>query len=334
MKIFRKTTALLFITLIAVSVSSCSKAKGGTEVSGKPITVRFGTQTYAEPIIAQLKGFFEEEVKPYNASVELVLFQSGPPEVEALAAKGIDFAAFGDQPAVQAITSGVPIKIISGIADGTEGVGLVARVDSGIKEVKDLKGHKIAAPAGTVAHMLLLVMLENNGLTLNDIEFVNMANGSITSSLVTGDVEGGVGFGLTFLDPPVNEGIVRIHSAGDYKRIVNVLAARTEFLEKNPDISAAVLKALQKAAEWRAKNYDETIEIVSDWLGVDREVNAKLVPPYVPLLKLGNAEKEAILATVNVLFETDLLNKRLTAEQLFDDKYALAAGVDTYPGRD
>jgi len=331
MKMFRRMAILLFLALIAVSVASCSKSKGGTTTSGTPLTIHFGGQTYPEPILAHVKGFFAEELKPYNASVELLTFQSGPPMVEALASKGLDFAAFGDQPAIQAIASGVPLKIVSGIADSTEGNGLLARADSGIKQVKDIKGHKIAAPAGTTSHQLLLIMLEKNGLTLDDIEFVNLANGNIPPSLVAGNVDGAVGFGLTFADPP--EGIVRINSADGYKRSVAVIAARTEFIEKYPDISAAVLRALQKAAKWRVDNYDGTLDIVSDWLGNEREVNAKLLPPYVPLLKLGDAEKDAILGSADLLFRNEILSKRPTAEQLFDDRYAVAAGLETYPGR-
>jgi len=320
------------MTLVAVSVAGCRKTKGGTESSGKPVEIRIGNQTYAEVILSQQKGFFEEELKPYNAVVKIVTFQSGPPEVEALAAKELDFALFGDQPAIQAIASGLPVKIVSGIVDGTEAFGLVARADSGIKEVKDIKGRKIAAPAGTVAHMLLLVMLEKNGLTLNDIEYVNLAIGSITPSLIAGNVDGAVAFGLTFSDPPVDEGIVKINSGDGYKRNTNVIAARTEFLEKYPDISVAVLRTLQKAAKWRVDNYDETLDIVADWTGYGKEVTAKSFLSASTLLKLDDATKDEVLITANILFKNDLIPKQLTAEQLFDDKYALAAGLETYPG--
>jgi len=332
MKTFRKTAVLLLMALITVFIASCNKAKGETAASGKPIEIRIAITTYTEPILAQEKGFFEEELKQNNATVKLSTFQSGPPMIEALAAKGLDFAVFGDQPAIQAIASGIPIKIISGICDAVESFGLIARVDSGIKEVKDIKGHKIAAPAGTTAHQLLLIMLEKNGLTLNDIEYVNLAIGSITPSLIAGDIKGAVAYGITFSDPPVDEGIVKINSGDGYKRNVNVIAARNEFLENHPDASVAVLRALQKAAKWRVDNYNETLDIVSDFLGNDKEVTAKTFPTSITLLKLDDAAKEAVLTSADILFRNDILSERLTAEQLFDDKYAAAGGLETYPG--
>ncbi|MDR2922211.1 MAG: aliphatic sulfonate ABC transporter substrate-binding protein [Treponema sp.] len=332
MKIFRKTAILLLVTLVAVSVTNCSKTKGGTESSGKPIAIRFGNLTYPEPILASVKGFFEEELKAYNATIEIITFQSGPPQVEALAAKALDFAAIGDQPAVQAIVSGVPVKIVSGIADATEAFGLIARTDSGIKEVKDIKGHKIAAPAGTTAHQLLLVMLEKNGLTMDDIEYVNLANASITASLVAGDVESATAFGVIYSDPPVSEGVVKINSGEGYKRNINVIVTRTEFLEKYPDVSVAVLRALQKAAKWRVEHYDETIDIVADWTGYSKEVTEKSFPTSITLLKLDDGAKDAVLMSMDILFKNGLLSKRLAPEQLFDDKYTAAAGLEVYPG--
>lgn len=332
MKIFKKTTVLLLLALIAASVVSCNKAKGGAEASGKPIEIRFGNLTYPEIILAQEKGFFEEELKPYNATVKVITFPSGPPQIEALGTQAVEFAALGDQPAVQAVASGVPVKIIAGISDATEYQGLVARAASGIKEVKDIKGHKIAAPAGTTAHQLLLVMLEKNGLTINDIEFVNMAIGGLTPSLTAGNVDGAVAWGTTFIDPPVNEGIVKISSAKGYKQIANVILARTEFVEQYPDVTAGVLRALQKAAKWRVDHYDETLEIVSNFLATDKDVFTKIFPTFVTLLKLDDKAKASVLESADLWFRSGLIDKQLTAEQLFDDTYSNAARLEVYPG--
>jgi len=332
MKIASKTVVLLLIALVAVSVVGCSKTKGGTAASGQPIEIRFGNITYPEVVLAQEKGFFAEELKSYNATVKVHTFQSGPPQVEALAAKELDFAAFGDQPAIQAIASGVPVKIIAGISDGTENLGLLARADSGIKKVADIKGKKIAAPAGTTAHQLLMVMLEKHNYTFDDIEYVNLAIGSITPSLIAGNVEGAVAFGRVYADPPLDEGLVKVNSGKGYKRNVNVIAARAEFLENNPGLSAAVLRAIQKAAKWRVDHYDETLTIVSNFVGTDKEIFIALFPTMVTLLKLDDAAKEDVILSADILFKNDLIAKRLTAADLFDEKYAASAGIETYPG--
>lgn len=313
--------------------SSESGASGSsTEPAGEPVTIRVGNITYAEIIIAVKKGFFEEELKPLNAKVEVSTFPSGPPQIEALAANEIDIAVFGDQPALQTISSGVPVKIISGISDGPDGFGLIARKDSGIKEVKDIKGHKIAAPAGTTAHQLLLAMLEQNGLTLDDIEFINLANANIIPSLVDGNIDGAVAFGTPFTDPPVDDGVVQIHSGRGYKRNVNVIAGRTDFLEKNPEAAAAFLKAVQKAAKWRKDNFEESLEIVAEWTGTDKEVLRKGSETSIALLLLDDSAKEAILESAGILTRGGILPKVPSEEELFDDTYAKAAGLITYPG--
>jgi sulfonate transport system substrate-binding protein len=322
--------SLLFILSAAVSFSLTVSA--GYGASGEPVTVRVGNITYPEIIIAEKKGFFEEELKPFNAKTEIFTFPSGPPEIEALAARELDISVFGDQPALQTITSGVPVKIISGISDGPDGFGLIARANSGIKEVKDIKGHKIAAPAGTTAHQLLLAMLEQNGLTLNDIEFFNLANANIIPSIIAGDVDGAVAFGTPFTDPPVDDGVVQIHSGRGYKRNVNVIAGRTEFIEKNPEITAAFLRAVQKAAEWRKDNFEESLTIVGDWTGSDKEVLRRTSETSITLLLLDESAKDAVLVSAGILFRGGILPELPTKEQLFDDSFAIAAGLRTYPG--
>ena len=320
---------ILIAVLLGGLAVSCSKSK---KEQKEQITVNIGTQTYAEVVIAEVKGFFKEELAPLNAATKIATFQSGPPEVEALAAKSLDFAVLGDQPALQAVSSGVPVKIISGILDGAEGFGLLARADAGIKSVKDIKGKKIASPAGTNAYLLLLTFLEKEGLTLDDIQYVNLAIGSITPSLITGDIEGAVAFGTTFSYPPEEEGIIKVHSGVGYKQNVQVVLARTEYTQKYPDITVAVLKALQKAAKWRVDNYDESIDIIAEWAGVERDVIIKSLNDYITLLKLDQGAQNALLVSADLLYRSDIIAEKLTAENIFDLKFQEQAGLETYPG--
>jgi aliphatic sulfonates family ABC transporter substrate-binding protein len=328
MNTINKIASFLLVGFLFLSVPGRIEAAQSNE----PVTVRIGNITYDEIIIAEKKGFFEEELNPLNARAEIFTFPSGPPQIEALAANELDISVFGDQPALQTIVSGVPVKIISGISDSSDGFGLIARTGSGIKEVKDIKGHKIAAPAGTTAHQLLLAMLEQNGLSLEDIEFYNLANANIIPSLVAGDIDGAVAFGIPFTDPPVDEGVAQIHSGRGYKRNVNVIAARIDFIEKNPDVTIAFLRAVQKAAKWRAENFEESLAIVGDWTGTDKEVLRKSSETSLTLLLLDESAKDAVLTSAGILFRGGILPELPAKELLFDDRFAKEAGLITYPG--
>ncbi|MCL1931100.1 MAG: aliphatic sulfonate ABC transporter substrate-binding protein [Treponema sp.] len=322
-KFYRVLAAALLLSGLAVG---CSKSKK------EQITVNIGITTYPEVILAEVQGFFEEELAPLNATMNIVTFTSGPPVVEALASRSVDFGAFGDQPALQAISSGVPVKILSGITDGTESQGLVARKDSGIKSVKDLKGKKIAAPAGSSAHIVLLVFLEKEGLTLDDIQYINLDIGSITTSLITGDIDGAVAFGTVFTAPPESEGIVKVQNGFGYKRSLGVIAGRTEFTEKHPDITVAILRALQKAAKWRVDNYDESIDILAEWYGMEREPIIQLNKATITMLKIDQDAQDSILFTADTLYRYEILSEKLTAEKIFDLKFQERAGTETFPG--
>ena len=320
---------ILVLALVGGLAVSCSNSKKERK---EQVTVNIGTQTvYFEVMIAQEKGFFAEELAPYNARVEVATFPSGPPQIEALAAKSLDFALVGDQPALQAISSGIPVKIIAGISDGTENMGLVARKDSGIKTVKDIKGKKIASPAGTNAYLMLIMFLEKEGLTFDDIEYVNLAIGSLIPSLINGDIEGAVAYSTTFAAPPEGEGIVKVQNGIGYKRNVSVIVGRTEFTDKHPDITVAILRALQKAAKWRVDNYNETIDVVAGFLGSEREVIIQVAASTITLLNLDQDAQDTVLISADVLHRNDIIEK-LTAEKIFDLKFQEQAGLETYPG--
>ena len=46
--------------------------------------------------------------------------------------------------------------------------------DDSIKSAQDLKGKTIAGPTGTNLHQLLVAYLEEAGMTIDDVNFVNM----------------------------------------------------------------------------------------------------------------------------------------------------------------
>ncbi len=89
-------------------------------------------------------GEFAEAIKP--AKLTTRVFNAGPSLVEALFAGEVDIGYVGPGPALaaQVKSRGEGIRIVAGAA--ANGVLIVARKDSGIEKLEDLKGRKIATP--------------------------------------------------------------------------------------------------------------------------------------------------------------------------------------------
>jgi NitT/TauT family transport system substrate-binding protein len=146
-----KNPGILLILLVLVPLKlGCDRA-GGSETSAATPTpldnVRLGifpNVTHAQAVLGVTSGDFEKAVAPAKFTSQQ--FNAGPSLIEALFANQIDVGYVGPGPVINAFarSHGQGIRVISGAA--ANGVLIVARKDSGITQLTDLKGKKIATP--------------------------------------------------------------------------------------------------------------------------------------------------------------------------------------------
>ena len=94
---------------------------------------------YLPIIIADKKGFFKEAFGE-NVNVEVTAADSGSAIMETMTSGGVEFAALGDMPVVQAKANGLDVKVISSLFRSTSGYQLIAAKDSGNKEYFGYQG--------------------------------------------------------------------------------------------------------------------------------------------------------------------------------------------------
>ncbi|HEX8913435.1 MAG TPA: ABC transporter substrate-binding protein [Humisphaera sp.] len=104
----------------------------------------FANFTHAQAVLGVANGDFATAVAP--AKVETKVFNAGPSLIEALFAGEIDIGYIGPGPALNgfAKSKGAGVRVIAGAA--ANGVLVVARKDSGITRLDDIKGKRIATP--------------------------------------------------------------------------------------------------------------------------------------------------------------------------------------------
>ena len=118
------------------------------------------TMNGARFFIAEAEGLFAKE----GLEPDLVKFTAGPPFFAAFQSGSIDVGFLGFQPAVTAVAQGIAVKIVAVENDAGGAEGLVARQDSGIKGLADLRGKKVATRRGSSGHTALLTGLQRAGL--------------------------------------------------------------------------------------------------------------------------------------------------------------------------
>jgi len=147
----------------------------------------FVNPDHAAIIVAQQKGFF----KKHDLEVEISepADPSMPPKL--VAAGKVDMAV-GYQPQLQMqVDNGLPlVRVATLIATPLNTVIVLKK--SGIKSMADLKGKTIGFSVSGFEDSLLSKMLQQSGLSLQDVHLVNV-NWSLSPSLLTGKVDAVIG---------------------------------------------------------------------------------------------------------------------------------------------
>ena len=323
----KRIAGIMAVFAVIGILGGCQKAAGQDHVKSN-LVIRLAHQPgHTQPLIARDQGLFEEEFAKDGITVELKQFASGPPIIEAFAAGEVDFGLVGDQPAVQGKANNLPLKIIGSYGSTEKGNALIASADSGIKTLSDIRGKKIGYTAGSVGHQLLLKFLEAEGLTVNDAELLNLSPGDIYTSLESGSIDAGVTW-EPYITKSVSSGVADVIQDGTgYKYNVNVIIADGAFLEENPEISARLLKVLNRAAKWADEHEEESLDILAKASGLDSSAFAATFEKFDRSLFLDQKKIDSIKETADYLRKQGTIRSDVDIESVIDLSFLKAAGI-------
>ena len=124
-----------------------------------------------------------------------------------------------------------------------------------ISKISDLKGKTVAADApGTATYFTLAWMLKKNGLSIKDVNVVNLAPQAAANAMIAGT--GGIDAGMTY--EPFLSAVRAKPEAGkiiattlDYPMVMDTFGCTPKFLAENP-----------KAAQALATSYFQALEMI------------------------------------------------------------------------
>ena len=219
--------------------------------------------------VAARKGFFRDE----GFDVLTITMRTNI-AVNALLTRSVEFATPSTS-AIKAASAGLPVKLVA-VLLGRPDYFLTVKKD--VKTVRDLKGKRIAIGSyGAAADLALRAVAKQDGLD-PDRELIRLQMGGAAAryaALVSGSVD------ATILTLPYN---LQAEKAG-YKDLLwfgerlelplSGLAVRDESIQKNPKQVYGMIRAVFRAMAFAAANREETIQILINWLKLDREVAAR-----------------------------------------------------------
>jgi NitT/TauT family transport system substrate-binding protein len=213
-------------------------------------------------------------------------------------------------------------------------------VRPGIKTVLDLKGKRVAVEQGTVDHFLLLLGLKKAGMTVQDIEIVNLETSKAAEAFVAGQVDAAAVFAPFTTQALKRPGSRELFSSKNYPgAISDHLVVQRRFIQQHPDQVQRLVNGWFETLNYIQANQATALTMMATQAGVSDaeyqqyaqgtklftiEENLKAFYPVSEMESLS-----FMAGTVaDYLLETGLVKQLPKVDQLFDDRFVKAYAAE------
>src|SRR5262245_16566708 len=247
-----------------------------------PIEFKIGAGTasdHAPGFVGIERGIFAK----HGLNAKIVMYPTGVEAINGLMAGAQDVNLMGSIPFLAAVSNGVPLVLIAHLhgdplrPDYSTGHSIVAGPGTGIDRgaIKALKGKRIALPRGTGAEGYLLGHLRSNGMTVEEVQLINVKPADLPTALARKDADA-----IAVWEPWPSTALVQVPGS---VRVVDG-GCPTCYIPAgiltNPDSVAKKAEALRRfmvafaeSQQWVRQNFDAAAEITTHWVpGVDLAV--------------------------------------------------------------
>jgi NitT/TauT family transport system substrate-binding protein len=233
----------------------------------EPTVIKMG----ALKLIHSIAPYFYDRFTPVGYKVEVIPFESPTEGKNAVVTKSVDFGMFGIAAATLGAAAGEPIVVIASACN--RGMAVIAKKDSPIASIKDLRGKRVAIWPGSTQEVFILERLRMEGMSIKDISPVRVSFSEMHLALARGDVDAYVG-----AEPgpgvSLSTGVGQLveYPYGTAMGSLNmVFGAHRDTLAQNPDLTKVILSIHRQASEYAMKHSDQMAAMAVAKLGQKKE---------------------------------------------------------------
>jgi NitT/TauT family transport system substrate-binding protein len=251
---------VLLAALAVFFITSCQQ-------SGVPVNYRIALGPWVGfgPLyLARDKGYFKEQ----GVNVELIVLTGVAERNSALKSGKLDALAAPVDYFVLSAGNGVGATIVMAIDESVGGDGIVAK--KSIESFADLKGKKVAAQKGLPSDFFLRVLLQQNGMDANDIDYIDMETAQAGAAFLAGDLDAAVVW-EPWLTRAREQGDGHVlASTREYRDlIVDCLAFNPDMIQRKSSDVQRIVNAILKAIDYAKAHPLEASEIMAKYFEVD-----------------------------------------------------------------
>ena len=233
----------------------------------EPVTIKMGSLK----LIHSITPWFYERFLPAGYKIDIIPFESPTDCKSAVVTGSVDFGTFGIAAGILGAAAHEPVVVFGSACN--KGMAVVARKDSTIGTLKDLKGKRVAIWPGSTQEVFILERLRMEGMTIRDVESVRVSFSEMPAALARGDVDAYVGAepgpGLS-LFTGVGK-IVEYPYSTPMGSLNMIMATHRDTVAQKPELARIVLNLQKQGSEYASAHQSEMVDMAVTKLGMKRE---------------------------------------------------------------
>ncbi|AVD83376.1 sulfonate ABC transporter substrate-binding protein [Pseudomonas sp. SWI6] len=223
-------------------------------------TLVVGDQSFNARSVMEAAGVLDD--LPYT--LEWKQFTAGSPVAEALNVGSLDLGLLGDAPPLFLGALGAPIKVIAVSRQNLDGVAILARKDSNIHSLADLRGKRAAIWKGSWSQQLLFSALDKANVPRDSLELRYLSALDASHALDGGSVDV-IATWEPYVTQQERQGARVLATAQGLIPAQSFVVANAKAVEGKRAQIADFLQRLKTAREWALGDPANTEAYADDW---------------------------------------------------------------------
>jgi ABC-type nitrate/sulfonate/bicarbonate transport system substrate-binding protein len=215
------------------------------------------------PLIAEKKGFFVQS----GLDAKRQDLQTGKLAMDALNSGKLDIGILVDTNIAFGKFQPMKLKVVAVISEKTDDA-IIARKDKGVTDAKQLVG-----TFGSTSHAMAIDYLQQNGIALDSVTFVNQPPPALQAALTKGDIDAAAlwqPFRFN-VKAALQDNAFEMNPNQPHKAYALVVV-REDYAKQHKAEIAQFLKGLVQAEQYAKQNQQDAQSILSEQVGIPANV--------------------------------------------------------------
>lgn len=324
---------VLGVLVIGLGMLVAIGAGAAPEVTEVTLGVSQSPQLAAQVIVAMEEGYFKKE----GITPRITWTPTGREFAEAFAARAVVMGTSGEQPAINLVHRGLPVRVFAQLCEMSDSLGAVVKKE--IQKPEDLYGKKVAFFPGTTSELLFQSFVRRYKLDSSKLQQFHMDPPESVAAFVRGDVDA-----IFAWEPNVARAVKaggKVLASGSRSYVPGqegphrmtpghgAFSISTEFAQKNPQTVRAVLRALVAGNAYLQN--PEHIPTVAKWMNKQTNMAVDMIEVTMRTTKYMMALDPQLLEDMGITQQFMVDKKQISAKVAPKDLYVLGPLRDVDP---